>query len=644
MTVKKVGRFILKLVLAIVVLVILLVVLLETGIVGRHLLIAAGNKIGLELTADDVQIGVGGTLRLRRFSAAYPDEESPFFTAHHIEISMNSLPAMLTRLEAGVTDIRLVGPVLTLHSDEAGQLNIAPLMTLRREAPERPESTGPLTLPTITLINGTVHYTRFGAAPITVPRIQFDSHQADDEEITFRLSLPGQNTLDGTIHTGTLEHAITLCIENAADLPELAQEDLPRNFRIRASWKGEMASSQPRRLVGDLNIQQLAIDNIESSLVAAVVIEPEVIEARLTRLDVNPWPLWPDLENPPAPLTAESGTVTFHYADRHLAVKELGLSLLGGDALINATLNLEQWEKSRGDAAFTGIDLSYFSAAALVEDILLSGLVNIKPATEPRAMEPMEVSLQLQLIGELFETAGLQEINAKGFLGRTRLVTNSATIPVFGGQVQPWISLTLRDDGIFAHVIAEVTDVEVERLVHTFTDQTEVIPGKLSGTLRGRTSGGRQTRSGRADISLWASDLMNTAVIGAVYQTMNLAFGDLDASGRGTVKLAAQGEKIEVMSFEYFNRGVEVRGAGAIEAVTMGKNSPVSGFATGSMRPLREMRIPGTRELDRLISVLQVGVATVKVEGTLGAATARVVPMPEVQNALRALLWQQLRE
>jgi len=642
MALKKASRFIIKLIVVIGIPIIVLIVLFETGVGGRYLLTAAGSKVGLDMSAEQVKIGYGGRFRLRHFSVAFSDKESPFFTAHAIDISMNSLPDLLTRRKVDVADIRLVGPVLTLHADEAGQLDVLRLLQLRRPKPKPPEWNKPLKIPAITLINGTVHYERFDAKPITVSRIQFDSTVADGEVIAFRLSLPGQNTLSGTLHPETLAHTLVLQIENVTALPNSAKADLPGTFSIAADWKSGAVTRQPFCLTGDLHIQKMTLDSTEGSLEAAVEIGLETAEAQLRQLQLDPWPSWAQLTEPLDPLTAEQGTITLDYAKQSVAVNDLNIALLNGQTKINAMLYPRHWNKSRGQICFDGIQPAQLTVQDIFKDAILSGTATIEPATDARAMEPMAVALKLQLAGPTFKTAGLEEINAKGYLGSTRLVTNSSEIPIFGGQLLPWISLTRRNGEFFFHLIADVKEIEVQRVAHTFTGRDEIVPGKLSGTLRGRSSGSFQTLSGSADVALTESDLMNIPIIRAVYSGLNLSFEKLDPKGRGTVKLSAHGEKVEIMSFEYFNRGVEVRGAMTIEAVTRGKESPISGFATGSMQPLRDTRIPGTRELDRLLRGLQVGLVSVKLEGTLGNAEPRLVPMPEVQNALRALLWQQL--
>jgi hypothetical protein len=99
-----------------------------------------------------------------------------------------------------------------------------------------------------------------------------------------------------------------------------------------------------------------------------------------------------------------------------------------------------------------------------------------------------------------------------------------------------------------------------------------------------------------------------------------------------------------VSAFTYFNRGVEIRGAGRIGNLNRGVESPVDGFAVASTRVLKGIRLPGVRSLDRLLATFETGTASVKIGGTLGVTEVRVVPLPEVIDPFRRLLWAELRE
>lgn len=97
-------------------------------------------------------------------------------------------------------------------------------------------------------------------------------------------------------------------------------------------------------------------------------------------------------------------------------------------------------------------------------------------------------------------------------------------------------------------------------------------------------------------------------------------------------------------SFEYFNRGVEIRGAGQIKDIHAGGDSLVEGYAVASTRVLKGVSLPGVQSLDRLMASLQTGAAAVQIEGTLGDVQVKAVPLPLVSSEFRRLLWAQLRE
>jgi hypothetical protein len=137
---------------------------------------------------------------------------------------------------------------------------------------------------------------------------------------------------------------------------------------------------------------------------------------------------------------------------------------------------------------------------------------------------------------------------------------------------------------------------------------------------------------------------VDAPIVRTLYDTLSLGLGQTEPEGTGQVKLRFDGTCIRIPSFAYFNRGVEIRGAGQIVDFTLAGQSPVEGYAVGSTRVLRGVRLPGVRELDRLMASMQTGVASVAIDGTLSDTKVTVVPLPAVSGALRNLLWSQLRE
>jgi len=640
MAAKKTRRFFLKAGFILVIILASVFFLIKNGIAGRYLLRILGNKMKIELNADDVKMTSDGRLNLTRFSVALKDENQPFFTAREISILIDNIPEMLYSFDPNITKIQLISPMLTLQADERGQLNIEPLLLKIKENSSRTAQTKSFPLPALSILNGTFHYERPGKETLSVSHIDAES-LVRDGIIQSTLSLPEKNYLSLTVDSNSLDHHIKLHIENVPALPALLRAQIPETLKIDAEWQGRAELLRPWQIDGNLNITNLTLNDIIIALQASAVITQEQSVAQIKHLCLNPQAVMSPQSHLQDDILVTEGRLTYNYAAGGLDVQNLKVLLLQGRAAVDATLFPRDWFQSRAEIQINGIHLASILAPSEFQDATLTGTLQMEPANQKRAMEPMAVSLSAKLDGAIFDRVALQEIVATGYLGATRLVTESAVVPVLGGTAMPWISLTRRNNGIFTHIIADFKDIDADLLARLLTDEQQMIPGVLSGTIRGRTSGDLQTFSGDADITLTDSDLIQTDIISTLYSVMNLATGQADKKGRGRAKLSAQGEKIDVMSFKYFDRGVDIRGAGTIESFIQGRNSPISGFLTGSVRPLQKTGIPGTQELDRLISSLQAGITSIKVEGTLGDPEPKVVPMPEIYNAFRSLLVRQ---
>ncbi|MBN1846374.1 MAG: hypothetical protein JW810_11865, partial [Sedimentisphaerales bacterium] len=140
------------------------------------------------------------------------------------------------------------------------------------------------------------------------------------------------------------------------------------------------------------------------------------------------------------------------------------------------------------------------------------------------------------------------------------------------------------------------------------------------------------------------ADLMNNDIIALLYNALNLKFDRMQPEGYGRFQLHAEGNRLQIPSFVYSNRGVEVRGAGSIRDLSRGADSPIEGYAIGTTRPLKELELPGMKQLDKLMRSLQTGSSSVRIAGTLGEPAPRLIPLPEIHSALRRLLWGQLRQ
>ena len=639
MVIKKLIRFLIKSIVAILVLVIVLAVLFRIQLAGPLALRVAGHWTGLDITADRMAFDTDGQLTLSRLAVTIPHEPEPFFTAERLSVTMHSLADILTERTLNITDVQLIRPTLTVRIDAEGRLNIAQLLPERPDRPDRP----PPAVPDVSIVAGTFTVEPHDKEPLSARPIDFRSRTTSDNRIQFALTLAEKNRISGVVDPQTLTHQLALRMDNLDALPIPLDLGVARALTIQAGWEGHI-TTEPWRIDGTLFLTSRLPDQADASLQAAIAIDADTLTADIHQLSAYPWPLLGKQDEPPEAIDVTQGTLRIDYADQRLDLDAVQIALLEGQILFDATVYPRQWQQSRAHLDVTGLRLGPVLGPKPFQDAILSGAVGFEPAKDPRPMEPMAISLRARLDGEKFRAAGLEEFIAEGYFSEKRLVTRHTEIPVFGGVLSPWLSFRRRDGEVFAHLISDFKDLNLQHIAGTFGQDGDQIAGTLSGTVRCRISTALQMLSGSADLSLANSDLMRTDIIGAVYSALDLRLVEPQPEGYGTLSLAAQGQKVEIMSFEYFNRGIEIRGAGTIDEVMRGMDSPVRGFVTGSARPLHQRRIPGAAELDRIFRGLQAGMVTIRVDGTLAEPAPRPVPMTEVEGAIRALLQRQLAD
>ncbi len=351
--------------------------------------------------------------------------------------------------------------------------------------------------------------------------------------------------------------------------------------------------------------------------------------------------LWQDKE-----LGRISTSVRLH--ERTLEVEELRGDLLGGSAEGTARIPLDGWTGSTGQLRWQDIrpDLltPWWPQAARSQGKLSGSLTAAQTAEQQRPLEPMRLDVKAQITDGRFGPAQVQDCNVVAYLGSRRFLIDESSLSLFGGQIKGRARISPHAGKLHLSVAADFNNVDLNQLSHVVAPDAKPIVGKLAGKATLLTSSDGRHLSGQADLNVTQSDLVNNAVVRALYDTLSLDLGQTKPEGTGQIDVVFEGTRVRIPSFVYFNRGVEIRGAGKIMDFGLGSQSPVEGYAVGSTRVLKGVELPGVRQLDRLMSSLQTGIASVTIKGTVGQTKVNVVPLPVISDAFRGLLWTQLRE
>lgn len=330
-----------------------------------------------------------------------------------------------------------------------------------------------------------------------------------------------------------------------------------------------------------------------------------------------------------------------------LDVRELHAQTLGGSVEGMARIPLDRWTRSAAQLQWQGIQprqlRRWVPRFERFQGAVFGSLVVDQVGGEARAPEPMRLVLDADAVEGRFGAARIGVCHVVGYLGAARLLIDEAGLQILGGRLDARARISRHAGAYFASLAADFNDLNLDQLVHVIDPNAGPYAGLLSGDATILLSPDPLSLGGQAEIHLAQADLLSNSVVATLYDTLNLRFGKQQPTGAGEIDVRLEGPAVVIPSFLYFNRGVEIRGAGKLADVSRGAESLVEGYAVGSTRVLKGIELPGVRDLDRLLASLQTGTASVKIGGTLGSVEVNVVPLPDVLGSFRRLLWAQLR-
>ena len=331
-----------------------------------------------------------------------------------------------------------------------------------------------------------------------------------------------------------------------------------------------------------------------------------------------------------------------------LDMHELYAETLGGSVEGKAVIPLNRWTTSVAQLRWQGIRPRQLARWApqfeRFEGVVCGALTVEQALKKAHPAEPMRLVLYADVADGRFGPAQVEGCYIVGYVGQMRALINKAVFQVLGGQINARTRVSKHVGKYHASVVADVNSLNLDQIAHVIDPNAGEYAGQVSGQATVLASSDLDVFGGEAKIRLAQSDLAGNSVVGALYSALNLRFGRQQPTGTGEIKIQLAGPSVVIPSFFYFNRGVEIRGAGRLGDIRLGAESPVDGYAVASTRVLKGIELPGVDTLDRLLASFQTGTASARIEGTLDHVQVKIVPLPVVLDPFRRLLWNQLRE
>jgi hypothetical protein len=188
-------------------------------------------------------------------------------------------------------------------------------------------------------------------------------------------------------------------------------------------------------------------------------------------------------------------------------------------------------------------------------------------------------------------------------------------------------------------VAVDANNLDLNQLAHTGDKNAKNQPGKvrLHTTLLGNPAD-RRTWVGDGTAHLTESDLEDNTIMSGLYAIMSIKFGHKAPVGRGSAAFHFEGEDLRIDSFFFTQRGIEARGNGTVRSVWTIPDSPVDGYVTGTLRPLKDLKLPFAASLDKVVSLLQRSLTVIQVGGTVRDPKIRQATFADIGQGLKQFI------
>jgi hypothetical protein len=370
-----------------------------------------------------------------------------------------------------------------------------------------------------------------------------------------------------------------------------------------------------------------------------------------TRLDV-------DLQHKGAtgPLTA-SATFELHDTSlihaglianlrgRLVELENVSGTALGGTFEGTAVADLDKLLRARGNIQWRNVDAAALtSLAPQLQGLggIYSGTIAIGPARDPRPLEPVRIDINIGVDGGHYRTVNIGDhslvaMHAVAYANTDRAVLDHSDIYLADGVAHIWAR---GGQGLLSQALEiNFEGLQLDQIARLNPKRKDPMPGLVSGRFALIGSGlDTEKLHGQGQLTLTQSDLGNWGPIAALYNAMH-AGGGAEPSGTGTASLRFEQNTLSVPVFRYFNRGIEARGIFVVgPSVWNIPNTLIGGQVVGTLRPLKDTRMPLLVDVDQVFNALQSSLTAINVLGTVDQPVYVQALVGEIGSSMKALL------
>ncbi len=250
---------------------ILLLILLISALVAAHFVLKGDlprrivvdilrEQTGLRVDAGAMSVTWSGRTVIEDLEIGLPIEQDPFLTARRVRVRHNSLIALVLTRSLGLSDLRIVDPVVSLEAAEGEQWNlieaadIVSLALARNADPNAPSRSLP-ELPRLRIERAIVDVRLPDGRELSYQPFVILGDPDGTLAWDFALTLEDRIALGGRVSPGAgWAHRIDFAVDEVRSLIEPFVDTLPYPLDAAGAWRGDIRSGT---LAGTLTVDRL---------------------------------------------------------------------------------------------------------------------------------------------------------------------------------------------------------------------------------------------------------------------------------------------------------------------------------------------------------------------------------------------------
>ena len=338
------------------------------------------------------------------------------------------------------------------------------------------------------------------------------------------------------------------------------------------------------------------------------------------------------------------GLATTHViaAGRIISLTHESLDLVGNTLKGQASWNMDQPLKSSGVFQCRlpnpkPLLLGYAWAKELKGTF--AGNIILGPTVGAHPLAPLELQMNLRAQKATLGAIELGSLNMHAFISDHAILLDRSQLAFAGGTMRMWARVSRHHGGLLSSDTSlTFNDINLDQLTRTVITKARPTPGLLSGHLTAvALSNNWRNAIGSGELKISQSNLTGSTIMASVYRLMNISLTGQKPSGTGEARWRIDGGNAQITYLHYFDRGVEVLGAGELDNIWDMPRSTLKGYVIGTVRPFKNLHIPFIPQAKAILNALESSVSTVRVAGTWAHPTTTPVVFRNLGTAIQEI-------